>query len=235
MVGILRRLAVFVAAAFALYLLAALIGSVIPRNAGWKEPVCGIPVYIASNGVHTDIILPVRRAAVDWHRLTPPTDIRDRANTGGWIGFGWGQREFYLQTETWADANIGVVARAMAGGDALMHVTHMNMPGAAQSLRLIHLDRASYRRLAHGIAASFRRNANGDPMPIPNSGYGDTDTFYAATGTYNMFRTSNQWTADRLAEAGVRVGHWTPFAQGIIGRFNDDIPSRSSPCRAEAA
>ena len=41
-----------------LYLLAALLGSLIPVNRGWKEPAQGITIYVADNGLHSDLILP---------------------------------------------------------------------------------------------------------------------------------------------------------------------------------
>ena len=46
----------------ALYLAAALIGSLVPVNRGWVEPADGTTIYIADNGIHADIIMPVRRA-----------------------------------------------------------------------------------------------------------------------------------------------------------------------------
>ena len=44
----------------ALYLLAAVIGSLVPVNRGWAEPKQGTTIYIADNGVHADIIMAVR-------------------------------------------------------------------------------------------------------------------------------------------------------------------------------
>ena len=43
----------------ALYLLAALIGSLIPVNRGWTEPAEGTTIYLADNGVHADIVMPI--------------------------------------------------------------------------------------------------------------------------------------------------------------------------------
>ena len=49
----------------ALYLAAALIGSLVPVNRGWAEPAQGTTVYIADNGIHADIIMPVRADGLD--------------------------------------------------------------------------------------------------------------------------------------------------------------------------
>jgi Protein of unknown function (DUF2459) len=45
------------------------------------------------------------------------------------------------------------------------------------------------------------------------------DVFYTAQGRYSALNTCNSWTRDRLAEAGVRVGRWTPFAGGVMRWF----------------
>src|SRR3954471_10014022 len=49
----------------ALYLLAALAGSLIPVNRGWAEAPRGTTVYLADNGIHADIIMPVAAHGLD--------------------------------------------------------------------------------------------------------------------------------------------------------------------------
>ena len=48
------------------YLAAALIGSLVPVNRGWEEPADGITVYIANNGIHSDIVMPANAQGLDW-------------------------------------------------------------------------------------------------------------------------------------------------------------------------
>ena len=50
----------------AIYLLLALIGSLIPVNSAWKEPQQGITVDIADNGIHADIVMPVSAQGLEW-------------------------------------------------------------------------------------------------------------------------------------------------------------------------
>ena len=59
----------------ALYLTAALIGSLVPVNRGWNEPAQGTTVYIADNGIHADIIMPVKADGLDWTPLVPKSDF----------------------------------------------------------------------------------------------------------------------------------------------------------------
>jgi uncharacterized protein (TIGR02117 family) len=222
----LRRSAFALACALALplamlglYLGAAVIGAVVPRNAAWQEPDAGVLIWVRSNGVHADLVLPARAEGIDWYEALPPEHVVDPRLAAGWIGIGWGQREFYLETPTWGDLTLRTAVGALAGGSALMHVTHLSRPRADRWYRPVRITPHGYRRLAEGVLAAFDRDAQGRPVPLPGTGYGAYDTFYEARGTYHAFRTSNVWTGDMLAAAGVRIGVWTPFEQSILWRF----------------
>ena len=87
----------------AAYLLAALIGSLIPVNRGWQEPAHGTTVYIADNGIHADIIMPVKAEGLDWSQLLPKGDFAAPPANARWIAFGSGEKRVYLDTPTWWD------------------------------------------------------------------------------------------------------------------------------------
>jgi uncharacterized protein (TIGR02117 family) len=205
-----------------LYLLAAVAGAFIPRNAGWTEPAEGVQIFVRTNGVHADVVLPAQAEGIDWYELLPPEHVRNPAAAGGWVGIGWGQREFYLETERWADLTVRTAVRALTGGDPLMHVGHLSQPRPSGMNRPLRLSPEAYRRMAEAIQRSFQRAEDGSAIPLTGEGYGEHDTFYEAHGTYHAFRTSNQWTSDILARAGVTIGIWTPFEQGIMWRFRDE-------------
>ena len=61
----------------AAYMAAALIGSFVPVNRGWTEPDEGIAIYLADNGIHTDIVMPAAAEGLDWAKLVP-SGIRAR-------------------------------------------------------------------------------------------------------------------------------------------------------------
>lgn len=194
-----------------LYLAAGAIGGAIPRNAGWREPDQGVTIYVASNGWHTGLILPTRAAGVDWSPLVRPEHLRDPRYAGRWLWFGWGERDFYLNTPTWAEVSPRTVVRAAIGsGQTLVHVDHLLVP--YEDGRPVRLTVEQYRRLAGRIQAQF---SSGDPIP----GYDVADAFYPAHGRYDLFRTCNWWTGTLLAKAGVRVGAWTPFSATVMQWF----------------
>lgn len=86
-------------------------------------------------------------------------------------------------------------------------------------MRPLLLGTEDYNRLVAYILGSFYVDADGKPRLVSGSGYGRNDVFYEARGHYSALRTSNQWTADALAAAGVKIGFWTPFAWGVMWRF----------------
>ena len=64
-----------VAAVPIVYLLAALIGSLVPVNRGWTEPERGVTIYLANNGIHSDIVMPARTQGLDWTPYLPRSDF----------------------------------------------------------------------------------------------------------------------------------------------------------------
>lgn len=198
-----------------------IVGAFVPRNPSWQEPAEGVVIFVRSNGVHVDLVLPASAYGTDLYRLVPPSHIADPEAARGGAAFGWGQREFYLETPRWSDLSIDNAARSVFGGDTLMHVEHVAPPRPSSDTRPLRLDRQGHGQLVAAVADGFAARNGRRTVPLLGRGYGSDDVFYEATGRYNAFRTSNQWTADALATAGVRIGVWTPFAQGIMWRFRE--------------
>jgi uncharacterized protein (TIGR02117 family) len=203
----------------ALYLLAALIGSLVPVNRGWTEPAEGVTVYLASNGIHADIIMPVDAQGLDWAPLVPGNDFAAADPTARWIAFGSGEQRVYLDTPTWWDITPRTIWSAVTGGKRVMHVEYVPSPDYA--VREIRLRPEEYRRLWAAIRSDFALNRNGRPERINHPGYGPADAFYRATGKESMFRTCNSWAAGRLRLAGVKTSLWPPFVQGLTWRYRE--------------
>ena len=212
-----RRIAIAVLAIPAIYLLGALIGSLVPLNSGWAEPDQGITIYIADNGVHADLVLPANAQGLDWRPLVPKSDFADVAADAGWVAFGAGERRVYLETPTWADLSLKTAFVALTGGERVMHVEWVSNPGYAA--REVRLTPEQYRRLWASIRAGFRLDAQGRPIRIDHPGYGPRDAFYEGVGKANAIHTCNQWAAGRLRLAGVEAPLWSPFVNGLTWRY----------------
>lgn len=199
------------------YLAAALIGGIFSVNRDWAEPDEGITVYLASNGVHADLVLPVDAGGLDWAPLFPAKDFANAPDNARWIAFGAGEKRVYLETPTWWDIRPGAIWAATSGGERVMHVEWVTDPSYAT--RAIRLTPEQYRRLWAAIRAGFVLDDNGRPIRIDHPGYWQRDAFYEGVGKASAIDTCNQWVASRLRLAGVRAPLWSPFVQGLSARY----------------
>lgn len=199
-----------------LYLIAALVGSLIPVNRGWTEPEKGTTVYLIANGVHTDIIMPVKAEGLDWRPLIPPGQFAN-GDVSPWVAFGAGDERVYLNTPTWWDLTPRTLWSALVGGRRVMHVSYV--PGINVEVSEIRLRPEEYRRLWAAIRADLELNANGKPDRIAHHGYGPDDAFYRAAGKASAVNTCNNWVAGKLRLAGVETSLWPPFEQGLLWRY----------------
>jgi uncharacterized protein (TIGR02117 family) len=188
-----------------LYLVAALIGSLIPVNRGWTEAEQGTTVYLADNGIHADLIMPVNAHGLDWRPLIPRRDFAAPPSDPQWIAFGSGEERVYLDTPRWRDIRLSTIWSALTGGNRVMHVEYVADPSyAVREIRL---------------RPDFALDQRGRPQVIDHPGYGCCDAFYRATGKASAVRTCNSWVADRLQLARVKTSLWPPFAQGLLWRY----------------
>jgi uncharacterized protein (TIGR02117 family) len=198
---------------------AAILLGLMPVNAGWVEAQHGIRVLVNTNGVHTGIAMPLTNEIMDWRPLVPPEHLR-RPGSADYIVIGYGHRAFYLDTPGWANLSFTTAANAMMGlGRTLIHVDHVQDPQENGEQRAITLSEEEYRRLVAFIRGHFTLDAQGRTIVVPGRGYGDSDAFYEAEGSYSLVLTCNEWTGRALRAAGVRMGLWTPLQQAVMWRL----------------
>ena len=199
------------------YLAAALIGSLVSVNRGWEEPADGITVYIANNGIHSDIVMPANAQGLDWTPFVPKSDFADANPNAQWVAFGSGEERVYLETPRWQDIRPRTAWSALTGGQRVMHVEWVSNP--AYMDRAIRLRPDEYRRLWAAIRSDFQMDENDRPRLVDHAGYGRSDAFYWATGKFSGLKTCNTWAASRLRLAGVKTSIWPPFVQGLTWRY----------------
>ena len=205
-----------IALALALFALAGWIGSSIPRNSGWNEPSEGVTIMIETNGSHTGIVMPVATAVKDWRTTFPSAARVTPSGAVTHIAVGWGEREVFLDVETWADLSPLTVLRiATAGGDSVMRVSHYVRPAPSIDHRPLRITRAQYAKLVRAVEASLAPpDSRGRRATLVGTAPGDV--YYEAVGRYTMANTCNTWVGNMLAKAGIRMGWWTPFAGGVM-------------------
>ena len=202
-------------AALVLYVGGAWLAMFVPVNS--DTPQQGpIAIYVQSNGLHADLLLPIEAEGIGWqHLLEDFPQIRPSATA--YLAFGLGERAFYIHTPTWEDLSLSVALKALFWPTAsAMHVTYYTQAPSlsAQCHRLL-LNKAQYEALSAYIQASFSREA-GREILIANAGYSSRDNFYEAPYAYHLFYTCNDWANQGLRQAGLRAALWSPFDWGIL-------------------
>ena len=177
-----------------------------------------LAIYIKTNGVHTDIVVPTKDEQIDWSRQIKFSDIEAKDTTFKYLGLGWGDKGFYLETPTWAELKASVAFKAATGlSTTAIHATYYKEMIEDESCRKIEISKKQYSRLIEYISNSFQQDAEGHWINIKtNANYGKTDAFYEAKGSYSMFHTCNTWANNGLKYAGQKHCLWTPFDTGIF-------------------
>ena len=213
-------LAGLVAAPFVIaiaFLLAAWIGSSIPRNADREPPAKGVEIMVETNGIHTGIVMPVVTQVKDWRETFPSAGQRradGRMPTH--VAIGWGEKEVFLNTPTWGDLRIGTVLRILfSGGDGLMRVAHYHYPQPTKDHRPVLLTQSEYARLVEKVEMALPAIEEGEVRKNYDS-FEPGARNYDAAGRYTAANTCNQWVGDTLAYAGIEMGMWTPLAGGVM-------------------
>ena len=188
------------------------------KNDGQKKE---IPIYIYTNGVHTDIVMPVKNDLQDWSMKIPFANTKSKKTDYQYIGIGWGDKGFYLDTPTWADLKFSTAVKAAFWlSDSAMHCTYYNTMKEGDDCKMIMISRNQYENLVKFVEDKFDRDQNGNFMLIPtNAVYSDNDAFYDAKGTYSFLYTCNTWSNNALKATGQKAALWTPSDFGIFQHY----------------
>jgi uncharacterized protein (TIGR02117 family) len=204
----------------ALYILAAY---TLSRIAVAKEAdsASEVAMYIKTNGVHTDLVVPVHSEQIDWSKEIRYANTIANDTSMQYLAMGWGDKGFYLETPTWADLTFRVAFKAaFALGHTAIHATFYKSLHEGDSCKKIMISKAQYARLINYISNSFRKDSAGHAIKIiTNANYGKTDAFYEANGSYSLFHTCNTWANNGLKASGQRACLWTPFDTGIFLKY----------------
>jgi uncharacterized protein (TIGR02117 family) len=201
----------------AIYILIALIASYITIN-GDKNSKNELDIYIKTNGVHTDIVLPIKTKSIDWSEQILFENTVSKDTTFKYVAMGWGDRGFYLDTPTWTDLKFSTALKASIGlSKTALHTTFYKKIVENDRCIKIPISYSQYEKLIEYIHNSFDKNSNNQFIKIKtNANYGINDAFYEAKGSYSLFKTCNTWANNGLKHAGLKHALWTPTDYGIF-------------------
>ena len=140
--------------ALALYTVAAFGALLLVPEASEAEE--GVLIYACDNGVHTDLIVPAVAAGTDWRILFAQEAFIAPVEAYDHIGLGWGSRDFYINTPTWADVEIATAVKSVLWDETVLHVEYRPRPMASENCHPWRADLASYQRIAGFIRDSLR-------------------------------------------------------------------------------
>ncbi|RIJ34030.1 TIGR02117 family protein [Pontibacter oryzae] len=202
------------------FVVTAFVLSSIPVNSGFAQPPAQqnqLEIFVTSNGVHTDIVVPVATSYIDWRTKLPLHQFEGIDSSYQYIAFGWGDRRFYMETPSWTDLTPSVaLTAALWPTRAAMHVEyikHKLIPTKRQ--QPVYISPKQYLQLIHYIEASFVQQ-QGQFKHIPGSGYTPQDTFYEAHGRFYILNNCNNWVNNGLKQMGFKTGLWAPLPFAVM-------------------
>ena len=187
-----------------------------------KEPVTteDVEIFILTNGVHTDIVVPVANEQMDWRTQIEYAGIAN--DDYKYLAMGWGDKGFYLETPTWSELKTSVAFKAAFGlSTTAIHTTFYKQMTVGDKCKNMMLSVEQYERLISYVTSSFQVNSQNDFIKVDTDvAYGKTDAFYEANGTYSIFKTCNAWANNGLKACGQKCCFWTAFDWGIFDKYD---------------
>ncbi len=198
----------------------AFILSIIPYNRSFtSELEHPILVQLHSNGVHTDILLPIKTGDYNWHSFLPDIPVAHNI-----VAFGWGDKGFYLNTPTWSDLKFSTAFKACTGlSNTAMHVSYYK--GALKNSEhtvSIFVNTGQYKILCDYIKSSFQQKNDGSLLLVAHDSTYYDGQFYDAIGKYSIFTSCNSWVNKGFKTAGLKTCYWTPFDWPLLNPYKED-------------
>lgn len=182
-------------------------------------------IFIKSNGVHTDIVLPIKSDIINWSELFPFENTLSKSTDFSYVGIGWGDKGFYLDTPTWAELKVSTALIAGLGiGTTALHITYYKDIQEDDLTIKVAISKEQYASIVSTVKKNLQYE-NGKSINIKtNAQYNENDAFYEAIGSYSIFHTCNTWTNNTLREAMLPSLKWLAFDRGILNLYKKSEP-----------
>lgn len=191
------------------YLVISLILSFIPINNKEEYSEKNKSIYLISNGVHLNIIIPKNQLS------SKLLDGLRYFKNDNYFSFGWGDKIFYLNTPTWGDLTFKNAYRALfLKSPTLIHLTRYSTINGDWAE--IKVNQYQLNKINQYIYKTFYFNSLNKKILLNSKGYSYNDDFYEALGSYSCFRTSNSWINSGLKESDIKACLWTPYDFALL-------------------
>jgi uncharacterized protein (TIGR02117 family) len=165
--------------------------------------------------------MPIKSDQIDWSAKMPFQNTVSKSTDFNYVGIGWGDKGFYLDTPTWAELKVSTAFYAAFWlGDSAMHTTFYKRMVEGEDCKKIMITKSQYADLIQFVDSKFDKNSAGQNILIPTKAvYGKDDAFYEAKGSYSFLYTCNTWTNNALKAAGQKAALWTASDFGIFQHY----------------
>ena len=194
------------------YILISLLLTAIPVNTDETSEPSVATVYLNTNGVHLDVILPIESVEKEllYGLVFEPSER--------FLSFGWGDEDFYINTPEWSDLTLSTALNAaFLNCPTLVHITRYRAKRSDWIPVQVNLQQLT--ALNKYLLESFQPDELGEKQLLAGKGYTSRDNFYRARGNYSCFKTCNSWVNTAFKESGLKAALWTPFDFGLMNKY----------------
>ena len=190
-----------------LYISLSYILATIPKKSSIPSDKKDKKIYILYSDTHSDIVINIRESKYDWQKLLPKLVKYKK----GYLAFGWGDLDTYLNTPTWSELKISTALKALfINTPSIMHVAHYRDINRFRYIKNIKVSKAQKDNIERKILESFGKK-------IVFRAWEDRHSiFYDSPYQYNLVNTCNSWVGNILRESNVTMSYWTPFSSNVI-------------------
>jgi uncharacterized protein (TIGR02117 family) len=204
-----------------LWLLAAVLGALIGNGTG---PDPGLPqdqrIGLLVGGIHTDILLPLTVETREAFAFAEGAGVPVFDPGAEWLIIGWGSKEFYTATGTYADMRVDTVWTAATGDSAVIRLDVAGRIEDFSDILMVPVNGEQMKALRGAILGEFI-----GAEALPDVGFTWSDAFFPATGHFSALNTCNVWMARMMKAGNIPYGIWTPapFAVRLAHRWHGGL------------
>ncbi len=186
-------------------------------------------VFVIDHGIHTGLVM---ETADILSTLGLENSIYRKYR---FVEIGRGDAGFYQQEEPESSTTLSAL---FLSTPAVLHMRGYNLfpyqrYPLSQTLE-VRLSSAALQKLVDAVAASFAMN-EGVAVEIAE-GNDKRSRFFEANGSYHLFYTCNNWTAEMIELAGYPASHrWAFFAGSVMRQIESVQRHLGLPCGDEGA
>ncbi|MGF1588660.1 MAG: DUF2459 domain-containing protein [Pleurocapsa sp.] len=198
-----------------------LLVSLIPRRWEISYQENDVTICVNQVGIHTNIIVTVQNNIYNWQQFINLQNIGNKpSETYQYLGFGWGDRDFYPANPSQIQEIIplGIQALFFSRGAVMRVKGYLELP-QKHDIQCVEISKANYRNTIQFIQNSFELTPQKQIILFVRSDELEA-SYYEAQGHYSLLRNSNNWTAEGLRTANLNTPLWAGIPQAVMFHVN---------------